>query len=217
MKFPHKLFGRSIEHCQVDSHNLKVLEQHLPCAAYEHPLCVQYDECYFGSSLDSVMTTLKDKGYIINNRAGPFSSSMWNYIGPEKSPSQAVSIRAIEQDRYKVIDKLNSRLLEEIEESKAFFQVYEGAVYMHQGANYLVEELDLASRTAFCRKADLKYYTKTRDYTDINVLGGEFVCSQGYYYSSFLYIFFIIDSSPGVVFSTLFCLLLFCLVYLTLV
>jgi hypothetical protein len=97
------------------------------------------------------------------------------------------------------------------------FQVYEGAVYMHQGVNYLVEELDLASRTAFCRKADLKYYTKTRDYTDINVLGGEFVCSQDYYNSSFLYIFFIIDSSPGVVFSTLFCLLLFCLVYLTLV
>ncbi|KAG0545730.1 hypothetical protein BDA96_02G387400 [Sorghum bicolor] len=174
MKFPHKLFGRPIEHCQVDSHNLKVLGQHLACAAYEHPLCLQYDECYFGSTLDRVMTTLKDKGYIINNRAGSFCSSMWNYIGPERSPSQAVSIRAIEQDKYKVIDKLNNRLLEEIEESKAFFQVYEGAVYMHQGVNYLVEELDLASRTAFCRKADLKYYTKTRDYTDINVLGGEF-------------------------------------------
>jgi hypothetical protein len=89
------------------------------------------------------------------------------------------------------------------------FQVYEGAVYMHQGVNYLVEELDLASRTAFCRKADLKYYTKTRDYTDINVLGGEFVSSQDYYNSSFLYIFFIIDSSTGVVFSTSFCLLFF--------
>ncbi|XP_062187156.1 uncharacterized protein LOC133890681 isoform X1 [Phragmites australis] len=174
MKFPHKLFGKPIERCQVDSHNLKVLGQHLACAAYEHPLCLQYDEHYFGYSLDSVMTTLKDKGYIINNPSGPFSSSMWNYIGPEKSPSQTVSIRAIEHDKYKVIDKLNNRLLEEIEESKAFFQVYEGAVYMHQGVNYLVEELDLSSRTAFCRKADLKYYTKTRDYTDINVLGGEF-------------------------------------------
>lgn len=76
------------------------------------------------------------------------------------------------------------------------FQVYEGAVYMHQGVNYLVEELDLASRTAFCRKADLKYYTKTRDYTDINVLGGEFVCSQHYYNSSFLYIFFVIGLIP---------------------
>ncbi|OEL30293.1 ATP-dependent helicase HRQ1, partial [Dichanthelium oligosanthes] len=175
MKFPHKLFGKPIEHCHVDSHNIKVLGQHLACAAYEHPLCLQYDKRYFGSSLDSAMMTLKDKGYIINNPSGPFSSSMWNYVGPEKSPSQAVSIRAIEHDKYKVINKLNNRLLEEIEESKAFFQVYEGAVYLHQGVNYLVEELDLSSRTAFCRKADLKYYTKTRDYTDINVLGGEFV------------------------------------------
>lgn len=85
-----------------------------------------------------------------------------------------MSIRAIEHDKYSVIDKLNSRLLEEIEESKAFFQVYEGAIYMHQGVNYLVEELDLASRKAFCRRADVKYYTKTRDYTDINVLGGDY-------------------------------------------
>ncbi|RLN35902.1 putative ATP-dependent helicase YprA-like [Panicum miliaceum] len=174
MKFPHKLFGKPIEHCHVDSRNLKVLGQQFACAAYEHPLCLQYDEHYFGSSLDSAMTTLKDKGYIINNPSGPFSSSMWNYIGPERSPSQAVSIRAIEHDKYQVIDKLNNRLLEEIEESKAFFQVYEGAVYMHQGVNYLVEELDLSSRIAFCRKADLKYYTERRDYTDINVLGGEF-------------------------------------------
>uniref|UniRef100_A0A0E0LN37 Helicase C-terminal domain-containing protein n=1 Tax=Oryza punctata TaxID=4537 RepID=A0A0E0LN37_ORYPU len=174
MKFPHKLFGKPIEHCQVDSHNQKLLEQHLACAAYEHPLCVQYDADYFSSSLNSVMMALKDKGYLINNPSGPFSSSMWSYIGPEKIPSQAVSIRAIEHDKYRVIDKLNNRLLEEIEESKAFFQVYDGAVYMHQGVNYLVEELDLSSRTAFCRKVDLKYYTKTRDYTDINVLGGEF-------------------------------------------
>ncbi|KAK1678926.1 hypothetical protein QYE76_039774 [Lolium multiflorum] len=174
MKSPHKLFGRPIEHCQVDSHNPKVLEQHLACAAYEHPLCLQYDENHFGSSLDSIMTTLKEKGYLINNPPGPFSSTMWNYIGPEKRPSQTVSIRAIEHDKYSVIDKLNNRLLEEIEESKAFFQVYEGAIYMHQGVNYLVEELDLSSRTAFCRKADVKYYTKTRDYTDINVIGGDF-------------------------------------------
>ncbi|PNT74786.1 hypothetical protein BRADI_1g21914v3 [Brachypodium distachyon] len=174
MKFPHKLFGKPIEHCQVDSHNPKVLEQHLACAAFEHPICLQYDENHFGSNLHSVMTTLKEKGYLINNPSGPFSSTMWNYVGPEKRPSQMVSIRAIEHDKYSVIDRLNNRLLEEIEESKAFFQVYEGAVYMNQGANYLVEELDLPSRTAFCRKADLKYYTKTRDYTDINVLRGDF-------------------------------------------
>lgn len=56
-------------------------------------------------------------------------------------------------------------------------QVYEGAVYMCQGKTYLVEKLDLSTKTAFCKEADLKYYTKTRDYTDIDVIGGNIVCN----------------------------------------
>jgi len=46
---------------------------------------------------------------------------MWKYVGPDKNPARAVSIRAIEHDRYKVVDKQGYRVLEEIEESKAFF------------------------------------------------------------------------------------------------
>lgn len=38
-------------------------------------------------------------------------------------PSRGVSIRAIETERYKVIDMQKNVVLEEIEESKAFFQV----------------------------------------------------------------------------------------------
>jgi ATP-dependent helicase YprA (DUF1998 family) len=54
-------------------------------------------------------------------------------------------------------------------------QVYEGAVYMHQGKTYLVKTLDLSAKIALCQEADLKYYTKTRDFTDIHVTGGELV------------------------------------------
>lgn len=46
---------------------------------------------------------------------------------------------------------------------------------MHQGKTYLVEALDLSLKVAFCLKADLKYFTKTRDYTDIHVIGGNLV------------------------------------------
>lgn len=56
-------------------------------------------------------------------------------------------------------------------------QVYEGAVYMHQGRTYLVKSLNLSTMQAFCEAADLKYYTKTRDYTDVHVIGGNMVCS----------------------------------------
>lgn len=46
---------------------------------------------------------------------------------------------------------------------------------MNQGTTYLVDELELSTKTALCHKADLKYYTKTRDYTDIHVVGGDLV------------------------------------------
>ncbi|KAK7411308.1 hypothetical protein VNO78_02741 [Psophocarpus tetragonolobus] len=171
MKHPKKLFERPIECCHVDSQNKQVVEQHLACAAHEHPLCVKYDEQYFGPCLETIIISLKARGYLSSFLSSD-SSRMWNYIGPEKLPSHVVNIRAIETVRYSVIDQKKNEVLEEIEESKAFFQVYEGAVYMCQGKTYLVEKLDLSSKTAFCKVADLKYYTKTRDYTDIHVIGG---------------------------------------------
>lgn len=91
----------------------------------------------------------------------------------ESGATLGMSIRAIDTEKYKVIDKQRNEILEEIEESKAFFQVYEGAVYMNQGKTYLVKNLDVSSKIALCQEADLKYYTKTRDYTDIHVISGD--------------------------------------------
>ncbi|KAI9127409.1 hypothetical protein K1719_001968 [Acacia pycnantha] len=59
-----KLFGRPIECCHVDAQNKQVLEQHLVCAAHEHPLSVLYDEQYFGSCLESALISLKARGYL---------------------------------------------------------------------------------------------------------------------------------------------------------
>lgn len=56
-------------------------------------------------------------------------------------------------------------------------QVYDGAVYMNQGKTYLVKHLDLSSKVAWCQQADVKYYTKIRDYTDIHVIGSDIVCN----------------------------------------
>ncbi|CAA2984498.1 ATP-dependent helicase hrq1 isoform X1 [Olea europaea subsp. europaea] len=172
MKFPQKLFRGPIECCHIDAKNEQVLEQHLVCASLEHPLSMLHDKKYFGPGLESAILTLKTKGYLSTDLSRDFSARIWSYIGHEKRPSSAVSIRAIENVRYKVIDKIKDEVLEEIEESKAFFQVYEGAVYMNQGKTYLVKHLDLSSKIAWCHEADLKYYTKTRDYTDIHVIGG---------------------------------------------
>ena len=48
-------------------------------------------------------------------------------------------------------------------------------MYINQGRTYLVKKLDLAAKVAVCQEADVKYYTKTRDLTDVHILGGQFV------------------------------------------
>lgn len=45
------------------------------------------------------------------------------------------SLRAIDPERFAIVDEsLGGALLEEIEESKAFFEVYDGAVYLYQAS-----------------------------------------------------------------------------------
>lgn len=54
------------------------------------------------------------------------------FVWPQKSPSQGVSIRAISPDKYTVINQATNEVIEEVEESKAFFEV----LHYHLG-NYI--------------------------------------------------------------------------------
>lgn len=60
-----------------------MLEQHLVCAALEHPLSFLYDEIYFGSGLESAIMTLKNKGLLVCNISQDKSAQIWSYIGHE--------------------------------------------------------------------------------------------------------------------------------------
>ncbi|KAJ4838114.1 hypothetical protein Tsubulata_003438 [Turnera subulata] len=173
MKFPNKLFNSPLECFPIDSQNQKVLEQHLICAAVEHQLSLLYDEKFFGPGLNNAVMSLKSKGLLSSDPSHDSAIGIWSYIGREKKPCHEISIRAVETVKYRVISMRCNEVLEEIEESRAFFQVYDGAVYLHQGKTYMVKELDLSEKIAWCYEASVKYYTKTRDYTDIHVLGGE--------------------------------------------
>lgn len=63
------------------------------------------------------------------------------------------------------------QVLEQVESSKAFYEVYDGAIYMFQGRPYMCSHLDLVSKVALVHPTSVKYFTKIRDYTDIYVTG----------------------------------------------
>ena len=56
-----------------------------------------------------------------------------HYVGRFDNPATQFSLRAIDPERYQIINVAEGGyVMEEIEESKAFFQVYDGSVYMFQ-------------------------------------------------------------------------------------
>jgi DEAD/DEAH box helicase domain-containing protein len=61
------------------------------------------------------------------------SNNILHYIGHKDNPAQQISLRAIDPERFSIVNEADGgAVLEEIEESKAFFEVYDGAVYMYQ-------------------------------------------------------------------------------------
>lgn len=54
------------------------------------------------------------------------------YSGVRDIPAAAISLRAIDPERYAIVNEEDGEVIEEIEESKAFYEVYDGAVYMFQ-------------------------------------------------------------------------------------
>jgi DEAD/DEAH box helicase domain-containing protein len=58
------------------------------------------------------------------------------------------------------------------EASRAPSELHPGATYLHRGAAYEVDELDLAAHRALVRRVPNRYYTRPRVETDVEILDG---------------------------------------------
>lgn len=100
------------------------------------------------------------------------------YIGGAANPARDVSLRTIDPNHFTIVNVATGATLEQIEESKAFWEVYDGAVYMFQGRSFLCRRVDLTTRIAEVSPSDVRYYTTTVDYQDIHVVGGHVAYTQ---------------------------------------
>jgi DEAD/DEAH box helicase domain-containing protein len=99
-----------------------------------------------------------------------FRNARWYY--PYRDyPAQGISIRAVSSDSIVILDESrDDRLLEEVDEATAFFRVYPGAIYLHQGETYLITRLDLDNLTAYARPVDADYYTQPREISSVRIV-----------------------------------------------
>jgi DEAD/DEAH box helicase domain-containing protein len=163
MRHPDFLFGKNFENALVNPGNPYILRAHLLCAAWELPLTSQDEEFFSPASLQEI-AVLEEQG-LLRERQG-----RW-YVSPSIIyPAQGINIRSTSGENFAIMDTSTASLLETIEASVALFQIFPGAIYLHQGESYLVEELDLAARTAQARPVEVNYYTQDKEITDLHII-----------------------------------------------
>ncbi|MBC7373311.1 MAG: DEAD/DEAH box helicase [Frankiales bacterium] len=159
---PEALFGRPVEATVLDPTNPYVLGPQLCCAAAELPLTV--DDLPLFGDVDDVRLLLADlveRGVLRSRPRGWFWTSRDR---PE------VDIRGTGGPPVRLVEASTGRLLGTVDASSAHSQAHTGAVYLHQGASWVVDRLDLEEAVALVHAEEPDWTTSARDVTDITVV-----------------------------------------------
>ena len=160
---PTELFELPAEAAVIDPTNPYVREPHLRCAARESPLGDIEAETFFGPGAAAALEACAEQG-LLKQRA-----DRWHDIG-QTPPHRDVDIRAGGGHVYRIVLADTGEMLGTSDEHRAFGTLHPGAVYLHQGEQYLVQSLDLVARVALVQEADPDFYTQARDVTDITIV-----------------------------------------------
>ena len=168
---PDELTSRTPERAVVNPQNPFVLRAQVACAAHEMPLSPD-DVRWFGEGLDDAVREL-----VQADQLKPRGGHM--YWSGERAPAAGVGLRSGSSAEYRLIDVEADRTIGTVDEARVFGVAHPGAVYLHQGQQYRVEQLDLRDHVAFLAPYDDDEYTQPRTETDIAIVADEKDASVG--------------------------------------
>jgi len=102
------------------------------------------------------------------NTSTSASSSSYSYSKQEAV--RTVNLRLIDPLTIQVLNDSTGQIIDSIEYSRAFFELYTGAILLQQGQQYLITKLDLVSTTAHAIPVKEPYYTSALNTTMVNIV-----------------------------------------------
>jgi DEAD/DEAH box helicase domain-containing protein len=159
MRDPEALLTRNVEAARLDHANPRVLDGHVLSAAFEAPLD------------DADRATLGDQALERAAQLPELKHTPAGYVWAGKDyPAARVPLRSASRDSFTVVDASTGSILGLVERERAYSTVHDGAVYLHLGDQYLVQELDFASRTAVVVPFTGDWYTMAKKETSTAIV-----------------------------------------------
>ena len=153
-RHPDEFLDRPVERAILDHESEEIFMAHLAAAAYEMPLTPE-DEGVFGPRWETSARRLVGAGRL-RERGGRYLPRGSGY------PAAAIALRSASPDSVAIVEASGGELIGSVEASRSHSAVHPGAVYLHMGAAYEVEDLDLAEGRAVVTPFRGDWYTQPK-------------------------------------------------------
>ncbi|MER7078334.1 DEAD/DEAH box helicase, partial [Saccharopolyspora kobensis] len=160
---PPAMLDRPVEATVLDPTNPYVLEPHLACAAAELPLDEESFAIFGGEAARSAVQALTADGVLRKRPHG------WFWTSRER-PHRNVELRGAGGHPIAVVEGDSGRMLGTVDPDSACGTVHPGAVYLHRGESFVVDDLDLETGIALVHAESPDWTTSPRNVVDISVL-----------------------------------------------
>lgn len=160
---PDYFFGRNPEHGLINPDNLVILYSHMKCAAFELP--------FEDGEKFSVETTGEILSFMEEARLVRHVGNRWHWMA-DVFPADEISLRSASNENFIIVDITDPKplVIGEMDRFSAPMLLHEQAIYIHEGVQYQVEELDFDDRKAYVRRVNVNYYTDANLAVDLKVL-----------------------------------------------
>ena len=158
---PEALLGRPVEATVTDPRNPVLLAGQLRCAVSERPMTHAEGDAWGATA---VLGALAADGLVRRRPSG------WYPAADDHTPHAEVDIRGTGGAEVVIVDSSDGRMLGTIDAIRARSQVHPGALYLHQGESFVVDELDLEDGLALCHPESPEWTTSAREQVSIDLV-----------------------------------------------
>jgi DEAD/DEAH box helicase domain-containing protein len=157
-RHPDEFLDRPVEQAILDHESEEIHMQHLVAAAYELPLTAD-DADTLGPRWEAYAERLVAQGRL-RERGGRYTPRT------DEFPAGRISLRSAGIESVAVVEADGGELIGSVEIARAHSTIHPGAVYLHLGQSFEVEELDLHGSRALVRPFSGDWYTQPKKETE---------------------------------------------------
>lgn len=163
---PDYFFGSSPEQALVNPNHLLILLEHLRCAMFELPF--KKGEGFGGISDELLEEYLQ---FMVASQDAHFSNEKYYWM-KDQYPAANISLRSASPQSVvlqSTADDGRPTTIGTVDGESAAWMVHPGAIYMHEGQQYFVQEYNIENHLAQLVPVGLDYYTEALRQSEIQV------------------------------------------------